>query len=104
MGHNVAVNFQVKNEKVGGGLFLIAGPCVIESDNTCAEDGGRRSRACVVRPLRAVHFKASPDRRTRTFYPELSRAGSLRGDAASGSKVGGDAERRPYCTDVHDGR
>jgi len=95
----VPYSFQVDNVRIGGNeMFLIAGPCVIES-----EEHAIKMAECVAGVCRALHlpviFKASYDKANRT---------SLRSYRGPGLKDGlrvlrkiKDTVRIPVLTDVH---
>jgi 2-dehydro-3-deoxyphosphooctonate aldolase (KDO 8-P synthase) len=94
------VSFHVQNVTVGSGsLFLIAGPCVIESEEHALKMAESISGVC--RALQVPYiFKASYDKANRT---------SLRSFRGPGVDLGvrilrkiADAVKVPVLTDVHD--
>jgi len=92
--------FSIENVKVGGGgLFLIAGPCVIES-----EEHALKMAECIAGVCRAIKlpfiFKASYDKANRTSLK------SYRGPGVeAGLRILAKIRRRvgmPILTDVHE--
>jgi len=94
------VSFQVQNVTVGAGsLFLIAGPCVIESEEHALKMA--ESIAGVCRALQIPYiFKASYDKANRTSLRSF-RGPGLEEGARILRKVA-DAVHVPVLTDVHD--
>jgi 2-dehydro-3-deoxyphosphooctonate aldolase (KDO 8-P synthase) len=94
------LSFQVGNVTIGGGkLFLIAGPCVIES-----EDHAFKMAECIAGVARSLRlpfvFKASYDKANRTSLKSYRGPGvseGLRILASVGRTV-----RVPVLTDVHE--
>lgn len=82
----------------GGGLFVIAGPCVIESRDLCLDVAGRLVEVAHATGV-PIFFKASFDKANR------SSAGSFRGPGlVEGLKVLAEVKERsglPVVTDVH---
>ena len=75
------LSFQVGNVEIGGGqLFLIAGPCVIES-----EEHALKMAECINGVARALKvpyiFKASYDKANRTSIQSFPRSRDQRGIA-----------------------
>ena len=100
VGHFVAAPFQVGNVEIGGGeLFLIAGPCVIESEEHALKMAESISGVC--RALRLPYiFKASYDKANRTSiksYRGPGVAGGLRILHKVAARV-----KVPVLTDVHE--
>jgi 2-dehydro-3-deoxyphosphooctonate aldolase (KDO 8-P synthase) len=92
--------FEVKNVLVGGGeLFLIAGPCVIESEEHASEMA--RAIAAVCRELAVPYiFKASYDKANRTSLASFRGPGLVEGLRIL-RKIGQEL-RIPVLTDVHE--
>ncbi len=93
-------SFQVGNVTIGGGdLFLIAGPCVIES-----EAHALKMAECVSGVARSLGlpfvFKASYDKANRTSLSSFRGPGAAEG-ARILRKIG-DTVKVPVLTDVHD--
>lgn len=97
--YNCGVSFHVKNVSVGTGLFLIAGPCVIES-----EEHALRMAESIAGICKALHlpyiFKASYDKANRTSIRSFRGPGVEEG-ARILRKVA-DTVQVPVLTDVHD--
>jgi 2-dehydro-3-deoxyphosphooctonate aldolase (KDO 8-P synthase) len=91
--------FSVGDVVIGGGLFLIAGPCVIESEEHALKMA--RSIAAITRELQLPYiFKASYDKANRTSLKSFRGPGldeGLRILAKVREEVG-----VPVLTDVHD--
>lgn len=94
------MSFQVQNVTIGtGSLFLIAGPCVIESEEHALKMA--ESIAGVCRALQIPYiFKASYDKANRTSLRSF-RGPGLEEGARILRKVA-DAVHVPVLTDVHD--
>ena len=98
--YNSGMSFSVENVTIGGPeLFLIAGPCVIESEEHAL--GMARSIAAICRELGVPYiFKASYDKANRTSLA------SYRGPGlAEGLRILGKVReelRLPVLTDVHE--
>jgi 2-dehydro-3-deoxyphosphooctonate aldolase (KDO 8-P synthase) len=98
--HNVKLSFQVGNVEIGGGqLFLIAGPCVIES-----EEHALKMAECINGVARALKvpyiFKASYDKANRTSIQSFRGLGISEGLRIL-RKVA-DTVHVPVLTDVHE--
>src|SRR5215813_6549358 len=96
----MAISFQFDNVRIGGGsLFLIAGPCVIES-----EDHAIRMAEIIKGVTRSLNipfiFKASYDKANRTSLKSF-RGPGLREGLRILQKVK-DAVHVPVLTDVHE--
>ncbi|HWR37226.1 MAG TPA: 3-deoxy-8-phosphooctulonate synthase [Clostridia bacterium] len=93
-------NFQVGNVTVGSGeLFLIAGPCVIESEEHALKMANSIAGVCTALHLPYI-FKASYDKANRTSIRSFRGPGmddGLRILASVAKSVG-----VPVLTDVHD--
>jgi 2-dehydro-3-deoxyphosphooctonate aldolase (KDO 8-P synthase) len=94
------VNFQVKNVSIGGGgLFLIAGPCVIESEEHALKMAEAITGVC--RALQVPYiFKASYDKANRTSIRSFRGPGIDEGTRIL-RKVA-ETLKIPVLTDVHD--
>jgi len=97
---NLALSFQFDNVRVGSGsVFLIAGPCVIES-----EDHAIRMAEIIKGVTRSLNipfiFKASYDKANRTSLKSF-RGPGLRNGLRTLQKVK-DEVRVPVLTDVHE--
>lgn len=92
--------FKVRDVPIGGGkLFLIAGPCVIESEQHCLRMA--ESIAGVCRALKVPYiFKASYDKANRTSLASF-RGPGLEAGLRILAKVA-DSTGVPVLTDVHD--
>ncbi|HUO35985.1 MAG TPA: hypothetical protein VMU43_13420, partial [Candidatus Acidoferrum sp.] len=94
-------NFEVGSFRVGGGqpLFLIAGPCVIESEERATTMAGRLAEIAGELQLPLI-FKASYDKANR------SSAKSFRGvGLKEGLRILGKVKQRtglPILSDVHE--
>src|ERR1700758_5887196 len=96
----MAISFQLDNVRIGGGnLFLIAGPCVIES-----EDHAIRMAEIIKGVTRSLGFpfifKASYDKANRTSIRSF-RGPGLKDGLRILKKVK-DEVRVPILTDVHE--
>ena len=96
----MAFSFQLENFTIGGGsLFLIAGPCVIES-----EDHAIKMAECIAGVCRAMGvafiFKASYDKANRTSLSSFRGPGMKEGLRIL-RKIKGTVHV-PVLTDVHD--
>src|SRR5437588_11292972 len=92
-------SFQVENVRIGGdAMFLIAGPCVIES-----EEHALKMAECIAGVCRALRlpviFKASYDKANRTSLRSFRGLG-LREGLRILRKIK-DTVRMPVLTDVH---
>ena len=67
-------------------LFLIAGPCVIESEKLCLQVAATLKNTCAALGIFYV-FKASFDKANRTSGQILSRAGARRRLACAGQSA-----------------
>lgn len=96
----VPVNFQIKNVNIGGGeLFLIAGPCVIESEEHALKMAEAIAGVC--RALQVPYiFKASYDKANRTSIKSFRGPGVDEGTRIL-RKVA-ETLKLPVLTDVHD--
>ena len=97
---NVKHSFQVGNVEIGGGqLFLIAGPCVIES-----EEHALKMAECIAGVARAIKlpyiFKASYDKANRTSVKSFRGLGMKEGLRIL-RKVA-ETVHVPVLTDVHE--
>jgi 2-dehydro-3-deoxyphosphooctonate aldolase (KDO 8-P synthase) len=97
---NVKLSFQVGNVEIGGGqLFLIAGPCVIES-----EEHALKMAECINGVARALKvpyiFKASYDKANRTSIQSFRGLGISEGLRILGKVA--DTVHVPVLTDVHE--
>jgi 2-dehydro-3-deoxyphosphooctonate aldolase (KDO 8-P synthase) len=92
--------FRVGPAEVGGArLFVIAGPCVIESEDLCMRTAVHLKRACEARGLPYV-FKASYRKANRSSHRSYAGPGVEEGLAIL-AKVGREAGV-PVLTDVHE--
>src|SRR5438067_9072183 len=96
----MAASFKVGKIEIGGGrLFLIAGPCVIESEDHALKMA--ESIAGVARALRLPYiFKASYDKANRTSLKSFRGPGLSEGLRIL--KKVARAVRVPVLTDVHE--
>jgi 2-dehydro-3-deoxyphosphooctonate aldolase (KDO 8-P synthase) len=91
-------NFALGNVPIGGGLFLIAGPCVLESERHA------RSLADAVQRIAAdvgiaCIFKASYDKANRTSIHSFRGPGLVEGCRIL--RAIGESNKLPVLTDVH---
>ena len=91
-------NFALGNVPIGGGLFLIAGPCVLESERH------ERSLADAVQRIAAdvgiaCIFKASYDKANRTSIHSFRGPGLVEGCRIL--RAIGESNKLPVLTDVH---
>ena len=92
--------FTIGNAEVGGArLFVLAGPCVVESEELCMTVARRVAAACAARDIPYL-FKASYRKANRSSGPSFSGLPAERGLAAL------ERVRRelnlPVITDVHE--
>lgn len=95
------MNFKIGNYQVGNGapLLLLAGPCVIESEELCREIAGAMKEICAARGINYV-FKASFDKANRTSIHSFRGPGMEKGLEIL---VGiGREYSLPLVTDVHE--
>src|SRR6266705_809627 len=91
-------SFQVGNVTIGGELFLIAGPCVIESEAHSLKMA--ESIAGIARALKLPYiFKASYDKANRTSIRSFRGPGLKEGLRVLGKVAA--SVRVPVLTDVH---
>jgi 2-dehydro-3-deoxyphosphooctonate aldolase (KDO 8-P synthase) len=98
----MSFSFQVGDVTIGNGsLFLIAGPCVIES-----EDHALRMAECIAGVARAMHvpyiFKASYDKANRTSAKSFRGPGLM--DGLRILRKVAEAVKVPVLTDVHEAK
>ncbi len=98
----MSFSFQVGNVTIGdGSLFLIAGPCVIES-----EEHALRMAECISGVARALQvpyiFKASYDKANRTSVKSFRGPGLM--DGLRILRKVAEAVRVPVLTDVHEAK
>src|SRR5579862_3956853 len=94
-------NFTVGNVSLGQdtGLFVIAGPCVIESERHASELASRLQKICAANDVPLI-FKASYDKANRTSLSSYRGPGP-----AEGLRILADIAKKtglPILTDVHD--
>ncbi len=97
---NAATSFQIGDLTIGGGkLFLIAGPCVIES-----EDHALKMAESIAGVARALHlpyiFKASYDKANRTSLSSFRGLGITEGLRIL--RLVAESVKVPVLTDVHE--
>ena len=95
------MNIRVGNYEVGDGapLLLLAGPCVIESEELCREIAGAMEEICAARGINYV-FKASFDKANRTSIHSFRGPGMEKGLEILG-RIGREYSL-PTVTDVHE--
>jgi 2-dehydro-3-deoxyphosphooctonate aldolase (KDO 8-P synthase) len=95
------MNIRVGNYEVGAGapLLLLAGPCVIESEELCREIAGQMKEICAARGINYV-FKASFDKANRTSIHSFRGPGIEKGLEIL-SHIGREYSL-PLVTDVHE--
>jgi len=96
----VTISFKIGEVNIGSGdLFLIAGPCVIES-----EEHALRMAECIAGVARAMHvpyiFKASYDKANRTSLNSYRGPGLM--DGLRILRKVADTVKVPVLTDVHE--
>ncbi len=92
--------FEIGGAEVGGPrLFVLAGPCVIESAEICLEVAHHLKRACAARDLPFV-FKASYRKANRSSARSFTGLGTAEGLAIL-ARVGREVSV-PILTDVHE--
>ena len=93
-------NFHIQNVPVGNGeLFLIAGPCVIESEKHIRTMADALQRICTDLKLPLI-FKASYDKANRTSVKSFRGPGLVEGTRILGALAR--ATGLPVLTDVHE--
>jgi len=91
-------NFALGNVPIGGGLFLIAGPCVLESERHARSVADAVQRIAADVGIACI-FKASYDKANRTSIHSFRGPGLVEGCRIL--RAIGESNKLPVLTDVH---